>query len=303
MRADVQVWKDTIAGAPHRGFKLDGKRFGELTVVRAVDRRDTSILWLCRCDCGRVALRTSCQLTRAERTGSSPSCNVCLSEMRGGQILTDRARRAQGFVEMFVMFGALYNPERESSYEEDIKAELESLGLSRPEGEIPTSWGIAPGAAWNASAAILQQRAAYLAPMSGRTWHCACGVFFEEGFACVACQEPACRDCVNAEAHRCDATNTVPWEEALTPTRFYAVFEKGEQTSGATYDDRAERFLVQKAARELQERLERQQKETQARMWKDEKQKSRALEESLRQRLRRLKKKHPWLAREMENLP
>lgn len=301
MRADVQVWKDTIAGAPHRGFKLDGKRFGELTVVRAVDRRDTSILWLCRCDCGRVALRTSCQLTRAERTGSSPSCNVCLAEMRGGQVLTDRARRAQGFVEMFVMFGALYNPERETLYEEEIKDELETLGLPRPDEEAPTSWGVA--APPIRQVVMLQQRAAYLAPMSGRTWRCECGMFFEEGFACVACQEPACPNCVKAEAHRCDATNIVPWESALTPARFYAVFEKGERTSGATYDDRAERFLVQKAARELQERLERQQKETQARMWKDEKQKSRALEESLRQRLRRLKKKHPWLAREMENLP
>lgn len=35
------------------GLKLEGQRFGHLTVLKKLDERENRyVVWLCRCDCG-----------------------------------------------------------------------------------------------------------------------------------------------------------------------------------------------------------------------------------------------------------
>jgi hypothetical protein len=67
-----------------RGAKLVGENFGELTVEAEAGRSHVGILWLCRCVCGRPALRTTVALNRAKRYGHVPCCIVCQRELRGG---------------------------------------------------------------------------------------------------------------------------------------------------------------------------------------------------------------------------
>lgn len=135
MHENAQVWKDTIEGAAHRGFKLEGRQFGELTVVRAVDRRNTNILWLCRCDCGRVALRTSSILMRAETQGITPMCCMCLAELRGGHFLQLRAQLTQKLIEMYWMSGSLYGLGFAQQFRDEMVDELVEHGIPRPTEE------------------------------------------------------------------------------------------------------------------------------------------------------------------------
>jgi len=54
--------------------KLNGREFGDLTVVEKTNERQGGhIMWLCRCMCGRlVKVRTTCLTNDLKR-----SCNNC----------------------------------------------------------------------------------------------------------------------------------------------------------------------------------------------------------------------------------
>ena len=71
-----------------RAINLTGQRFGSLTVLKPVQKRDAdhSIRWLCRCDCGEYTTVSSNKL----RTGHTKSC--------GCQKLT-KAKEAKTFVD------------------------------------------------------------------------------------------------------------------------------------------------------------------------------------------------------------
>lgn len=69
-------------GCSHRGIRVDlsGRRFGNLTAVRAMPRQQGNrgaTMWECRCDCGAVVVVASDKLTSGIRT----SCG-CLSRER-----------------------------------------------------------------------------------------------------------------------------------------------------------------------------------------------------------------------------
>lgn len=60
-------------GCIHRAKDLTGKKFGNLTVVKKVERKNRSNQWLCKCDCGKEVV---CYQYNLER-GTSTSCG-CL---------------------------------------------------------------------------------------------------------------------------------------------------------------------------------------------------------------------------------
>lgn len=59
---------------------LTGKIFGKLTVIKRVekpaDKKSVGVYWLCDCDCGNNAIRTSYQLKRKDTTMKSCGCYV-----------------------------------------------------------------------------------------------------------------------------------------------------------------------------------------------------------------------------------
>ena len=62
-------------------YNLVGKRFGKLMVLkRTEERRDGSIVWLCKCDCGRETTANSKHLVRSKY--NIRSCG-CLKFLRG----------------------------------------------------------------------------------------------------------------------------------------------------------------------------------------------------------------------------
>lgn len=60
-------------GCLNKHKKLEGKRFGNLTVIKRVGRKNNSGIWLCRCDCGK---EVTCYQSNILR-GTSTSCG-CL---------------------------------------------------------------------------------------------------------------------------------------------------------------------------------------------------------------------------------
>src|SRR6187549_1896956 len=70
-------------------LRLDGQRFGRLTVIRRSGSRTFSgravkAMWLCVCDCGKETLSESTQL----KNGTKKSCG-CLRKDRGGRSRID----------------------------------------------------------------------------------------------------------------------------------------------------------------------------------------------------------------------
>lgn len=38
---------------------LTGKKYGKLTVIKFIERKDTSYYWLCKCECGNEKIVTA----------------------------------------------------------------------------------------------------------------------------------------------------------------------------------------------------------------------------------------------------
>lgn len=54
---------------------LTGKKYGKLTVIKFIERKDTSYYWLCKCECGNEKIVTASNLKK----GSYKRCG-CLRE-------------------------------------------------------------------------------------------------------------------------------------------------------------------------------------------------------------------------------
>lgn len=55
------------------GLKLEGQRFGHLTVLKKLDERENRyVVWLCRCDCGNEIKVNTRHLMR----GTVKDCDV-----------------------------------------------------------------------------------------------------------------------------------------------------------------------------------------------------------------------------------
>lgn len=60
------------------GLKLEGQRFGHLTVLKKLDERENRyVVWLCRCDCGNEIKVNTRHLMR----GTVKDCG-CIPENR-----------------------------------------------------------------------------------------------------------------------------------------------------------------------------------------------------------------------------
>ena len=66
-----------------RAKDLTGKTFGKLTVIRPIDRRDRSIVWLCKCSCGNTVEAPTRRLGRSGVSTSSCTKGLCNNRSLG----------------------------------------------------------------------------------------------------------------------------------------------------------------------------------------------------------------------------
>jgi hypothetical protein len=102
----------------------EGDRFGELTVESFHEYRDRNMVWLCRCECGRMALRVAGGLVRAKRLGHVSACDGCLDELRHGAAIARRSMRHEALWRLWSSSGTLWSEEAIERIEDDIRTEV-----------------------------------------------------------------------------------------------------------------------------------------------------------------------------------
>jgi hypothetical protein len=201
-------------------------------------------------------------------------------------------QQTQRFIEMFSMSGFLYGEGFAHKFRDDMIDELAEHGFPRPtelDLDVPLSVQLPYEGRTGG------QRAAYLVPMSGRLWRCFCGAYFDTGFACLACRDPVCPDCVREEAHVCIESKRQCWEDVMVPKRLIEVEGKGDLLEKETREKRIEKFRISRLTRTLKEQAKAQETKKAKKARQERKREAEADEK----RLRALRKKAPWLAEKM----
>lgn len=119
-----------IETLPPRALDLSGERFGLLTAVSPCSRSQRGVLWICKCECGRLALRTATALRSAVKDGHEPQCSRCLQELRGGMALERRERVKERFLLRLERGMPLWTDTDLFTMESQIRADIEEhLGI------------------------------------------------------------------------------------------------------------------------------------------------------------------------------
>lgn len=113
-----------------RALDISGERFGLLTAMRPCSRSQKGVLWVCKCECGRLALRTAAALRSAVKDGSEPQCSRCLQGLRGGMALEWRERVKERFLLRLERGMPLWTDTDLFAMESQIRADFEErLGV------------------------------------------------------------------------------------------------------------------------------------------------------------------------------
>jgi hypothetical protein len=112
------------------------RRIGELTVERKHATTRVGIAWLCRCDCGRTAIRTTAALNRAVKEGHVPCCAVCRVELNSGRWLAIHDQARDELRSQWEEFRSLYSPGWEQRIARNVEADLVAE-FGEPRDDVP----------------------------------------------------------------------------------------------------------------------------------------------------------------------
>lgn len=184
-----------------------GARFGELTVVSEVAQPERrGVFYLCRCDCGRDAIRHGAYLRYQKKLGHQPCCQECLRGLRAGLWQANQDRKRETFRAMWEQFGSLYSPDWEAR-EFAIMAEAEGLDSDARFDVGSLRYSPMP---WEGGELHASQLGAYIMPLhtpDGIEVKCSCCSEYSRMVrACIRCGDVVCASCFAEERHRaCDA--------------------------------------------------------------------------------------------------
>jgi len=112
---------------------LTGQRFGELVVERlCADRAPGGLRrWLCRCDCGKPAIRTTTALRSAVKDGQQPCCHECHMGLWLGSRVATKMRKIEVLAKRYHRFGYLYSHQDDRRERAALRVEM-SYALDMP---------------------------------------------------------------------------------------------------------------------------------------------------------------------------
>lgn len=183
-----------------------GEVYGELTVERLVASSSHGHLWLCRCACGRVAIRTTAALRRTKKNGHTSQCAECLRELRGGTAHAARTLRQERYGALYAANGTLYSATSDlRRAEATMKQLVDVLGPIRNDQE-PVGQPFAWSESIKRDTPCHVQRITWFYPIRShnkqRSWRCDhCTIDAFAGLGCVRCLAFVCVKCVRAEKH------------------------------------------------------------------------------------------------------
>lgn len=162
---------------PRRALDLTGHVYGELTCFYPCGSDRQGIQWLCRCDCGRLAIRHAANLRRK----GNPCCIQCASESRRGYLISLREIHRTHLLRLFHQTKTLYASASFSlpaQPEEPLRIQTASVGHRTL--ECPCNG---------------------YTKLEGRFLCAVCKRFHSVGWGCLDCGDPVCVPC--AVEHRC----------------------------------------------------------------------------------------------------
>lgn len=102
-----------------------GDIFGELTVEALLPTDDGgNRRWLCRCDCGNEAIRTTAALNRSRADSQKPCCARCLEELRRGMWIQREIHGVSYLKNLWLDRGELWTTVTLERLERDIHDEV-----------------------------------------------------------------------------------------------------------------------------------------------------------------------------------
>ena len=195
-----------------------GDQYGELRIVSLLGSRRSGRVWLCACDCGQQAIRTSAALNSAVRNGRIPSCLNCANERRRGA----RGQNGDFWARLFREIGTVWPASSTERLMRRVGEDLDDEGHRSP-ADLPLKEELFSPCE-HGGANLCEQRIAYLYPIQcgdDRLWECVdCREPFRLGLGCIECIEPVCTACVRAEKHRHPAEHLMTYDaigRALCP--------------------------------------------------------------------------------------
>jgi len=118
---------------PERAHDIQGQVFGALTALRPVGNTQRGVLWLCECECGRHAIRTTAALRMAVKNHQESQCIECQRELFRGRV----KYKTEWFKEFYLLYwhdrGTLYTEGQLKAIKRDIKEGLRAIDF--PVGE------------------------------------------------------------------------------------------------------------------------------------------------------------------------
>jgi len=120
---------------PRLAYDIHGQAFGALTALRPIGNGRRGVLWLCGCECGRHAIRTTAALRQAKKNNKEAQCIECLRELHRGRL----NHRTEWYHEFYLLHwyehGSLYTYGQLEAIERHITQDLRAIEF--PVGEPP----------------------------------------------------------------------------------------------------------------------------------------------------------------------
>lgn len=138
-----------LEALPARAIDITDQRFGMLTAIRPCSRSKYGIRWICKCDCGRFAVRTASDLRHAVKLGREPQCSECLQELQGGHDgnYYDRAKerfllRLENDIPLWTEYDVIH-------LQDQIREEIEEREGFVMEPPLDMALPVTPAVGWN----------------------------------------------------------------------------------------------------------------------------------------------------------
>jgi hypothetical protein len=93
-----------------RASNVTGERFGSLRAEYPCEKTRLGIRWVCRCDCGRYAIRTLARLNVTRRKGQASACSECLAAREAEAKRTSGRNRREYWLKRWNTYGSLWHP-------------------------------------------------------------------------------------------------------------------------------------------------------------------------------------------------
>lgn len=106
-----------------------GEQAGKLTVESEAGRSaGGSRLWLCRCECGGEAIRSTESIREAQRMKRATCCHECLAKLRNGTVADYRERNRRAWRGLWASHGTLWSTQALANLFEAIRGDVDADG-------------------------------------------------------------------------------------------------------------------------------------------------------------------------------